>query len=210
LYYFFFKNVKNDYFEDLIYLPAMPRIKYWLDGIFDDVEFVADEETVEIIEEIIEENCSLPLTNIELWLMERDNIPKKETLMSSDIDKGEFIPSSDYKGNKDGYVFKLGKYELGYYRLNEIKTVEVGYNRVNEIKTVEVRQSEMVLCSNFIYCSNRNCPNRHWYKSGYECRIARSGQLSGNFSDFFKKEEKEALNRAVERFKREGVNVIIK
>jgi len=64
------------------------------------------------------------------------------------------------------------------------------------------RKLKTVLCYDFLYCNDTRCVLRHWYRSGYECRMRR--RMNGIDKNY----EREALNRALVRMKRTGFAAI--
>jgi hypothetical protein len=130
-----------------------------------------------------------------------------ETIVPDVVDN-DFIPVPDFVGSINDFIFYDGKKGLGYYRV--CKSIEEVVVDLEEFKTsppVSYKPA-VILCKNFVYCEDRICEKRHWYRSGYKCRLFRWGQLSSN-PVFWRLEEKEALDRRYKKYLKEGVEVSI-
>lgn len=88
-----------------------------------------------------------------------------------------------------------------------------------------VPSNTIILCSNYLYCNNASCSYRHWYYSRCNVRVERAkidSFLTKRYmnmkeaskyyekTDYCKTTEKEALERAIVRMKREGLRVIVR
>jgi hypothetical protein len=181
--------------------------KYWLDGIFDE-EFieVKVEEIVEVEDEefIISDKFNgskdgycfkLGEKGLGYYRLSGFKIPVKKIVeVKVEVkDENDFIRSENPNENIDGYSFRLGIKGFGYYRLSSIQ-----FSSSSSVK-------EIVLCKNYKYCSNPKCHNRHWYNVRNSNRMS---EYNAN-PEYCEKEEKEALTRAISRFRREGYITIV-
>ena len=185
--------------------------KYWLDGIFDE-EFieVKVEEIVEVEDEefIISDKFNgskdgycfkLGEKGLGYYRLSGFKIPVKKIVEEivevkvevKDEEKVDFIREK-YTKSKVGYFYRLGDKGYGYYR-------------ITSSDFSEYKPMKMVLCKNYKYCSNPKCHNRHWYNVRNSNRMS---EYNAN-PEYCEKEEKEALTRAISRFKREGYITIV-
>ena len=156
--------------------------KYWLDGIFDDEEYVVPKEDLKPQVEV-----------------------KSLSLTSPVVEK--FIHSTTFQGSINGYIFKSGEEGIGYYKdtlsispVVEKKVVAQWWSR------------EEILCRNFIYCDNASCGKRHYYRRRYETRIwERDFAKKYAYSpEFVENETRETLNRVIIRLAGDGVRAIVR
>ena len=72
----------------------------------------------------------------------------------------------------------------------------------------EVQTPPIILCSNFLYCANPRCLNRHFDEfSSRMCMY----QHYNHFHDknFIMEEEKKALDKEIMRFKNSGDRIVV-
>jgi hypothetical protein len=70
---------------------------------------------------------------------------------------------------------------------------------------------EIVLCCDYVYCSNKNCSKRHWGMKNYDSRMFRlKKQIQPtSYLDDYKIDERMALYKAIDKLKKKGKQVII-